>query len=104
VTTLVFFPSSSKGEECWWGHETRTRFTYGILWEIRIDKTPWRPAGKRTIGWYEKRKTTNGHMNCNVWASTNCYPWTKTPEQVDGAIKSRDGGGEVTSKPQNAKE
>jgi hypothetical protein len=60
--------------------------------------------GKRIIGWSGKRKTTNGDVNCSERGSTRYYPWTKTPEQVAGAINSRDGGGEVTSKPQNAKE
>ncbi len=80
-----------------------TRFTYGTLWTMRIDKTRWSPSVKKTIGWYGKRRIPNGHKNCNGRASTSYYPWTKTPERTVGAIKLRDGGGEETSKPQKAK-
>jgi hypothetical protein len=46
-----------------------------------------RPSVKRTIGWYGKRRITNGHRSCNGQTSTSYYPWTKTPERTAGAIK-----------------
>jgi hypothetical protein len=36
------FPQVPKERSAGGEHETRTRFTYGILWAIRIDKTRWR--------------------------------------------------------------
>ncbi len=98
------FPQLSKEMSAGGEHEIWTRFTYGILWTIRTDKTRWRPSVKKTTGWFGKRRMTNGHRSWNGRASTRYYIWTKTPERTAGAIKSRDGGGEETSKTQNSKE
>jgi hypothetical protein len=40
----------------------RTRYTCGIPWRTRIDEAHWKSSATRTIGWYGKQKTTNGHM------------------------------------------
>ena len=84
-------------------HKIWTRSTYGTRWTMKIDKTRWRSSVKRTIGWYGKRRMTNGHRSYNELASTSYYPWTKTLERTAGVIKLRGGGGEETSKTQNEK-
>jgi hypothetical protein len=72
----VFFPSTSKGDECWWGTQDLNTV---YLWDLMDNED--RQDSLETL-----REKDN---------------WV--PERTAGAIKSRDGDGEETSKTQNAK-
>ncbi len=82
-------------------HKIWKLFTYGTPWTTRIDRTRWLRLRSRLNGRYGKRKIKGGHHSYDKRVTTNFLIYTKTIDQTDGVLRSRDGDGEETSEPQS---
>jgi hypothetical protein len=80
VTDPSFFPSSSRNEDIWWDSQDMKTVYF---WDSMDDQD------RHGHHFYDKRDTTSFLI------------YTKTSNQITGVLRSRDGGGEVTSDPQS---